>query len=414
MSSTESSQPHAHSNSKCPATGATGVSPHAFIPPQEGDSRAPCPAMNSMANHGYLPRDGKEINADIIVKALMKCFRLSKPLAWFLTHGALTLLNQGSGNFQLSDLARHNHIEHNASLYHPDAAEREEYAPIHGDPELLKLVFEDSEDGVIMTPEDIAKVRVRRELTSNPPLDFIHAELARGEIAIVLNMFNNPDPELHKTKNVPFLRRTTLGKIWKVLSRKKDDPATTPLDGAPIERMRYWFEHERLPEGWTPYHTTTLTQTVITVSRIRDRMHLLERENKKKEKAAAKTKEVSTSAPAATSVPEDVPAPSTLVAENQKEPVPVSEESSSDSELDDANTLPVPPLMHTRENSAYSATDSEFSAGIHTPQASEFAQPAAVSKDGYPFELQLPEIVEHVDQKTVDVTHHDIPIVAAA
>jgi hypothetical protein len=32
-----------------------------FEPAKEGDSRSPCPALNAMANHGILPRDGKNI-----------------------------------------------------------------------------------------------------------------------------------------------------------------------------------------------------------------------------------------------------------------------------------------------------------------------------------------------------------------
>jgi hypothetical protein len=32
-----------------------------FQPAKEGDSRSPCPALNAMANHGILPRDGKNI-----------------------------------------------------------------------------------------------------------------------------------------------------------------------------------------------------------------------------------------------------------------------------------------------------------------------------------------------------------------
>ncbi|KAI0699474.1 hypothetical protein BC835DRAFT_1331545 [Cytidiella melzeri] len=389
MSSSSSTSVHTHDEEKCPVTGASGANPHSFRPPQDGDSRAPCPAMNSMANHGYLPRDGKEINADIIVKALMECFRLSKPLAWFLTHGALTLLHQGSGNFQLSDLARHNHIEHNASLYHPDAGPREEYAPIHGDPELLDLVFKDSEGGVVMTPEDVARVRVRRELTSNPPLDFIHAELARGEISIVLNMFNNPDPELHASKGVPLMRQTALGKVWGALLRKKRDPQTTPLDGAPIDRMRYWFEHERLPEGWKPYHKTTLTQTIVTVSRMRSKMHALERENKKK----AKSKPIS--------VPVSAP-PVVVEKVEERKSLSVLDEACSESEGEDRNTLTVPPLIHTRDGSATSATSSTFSDALHTPQASEFVSPAA-PKDVHPHELYLPEIVEHSTQKITDI-----------
>lgn len=380
---------HTHEGGRCPVTGASGVNPHTFCPPQEGDSRAPCPAMNTMANHGYLPRDGKMIDADTIVAALMECYRLSKPLASFLTRGALTLLNQGSAPFQLSDLARHNHVEHNASLYHPDAAPREEYAPLHGDPQLLDLVFKDSASGVVMTPEDIARVRVRRELTSNPPLDFIHAELARGEISIVLNMFNNPDPEFHDAKGVPFARRSTLSKIWRALLRRKDDAKTTPLDGVPIERMRYWFEHERLPEDWKPYHVTTLRQTILMANRIRSEMHRLAAQNKKQAKVDATTQKA-----AIANV-----SPST--AETKGKVDATSSSSISDSGADDANTLTVPPLFHSRDSTMSSATSSTFGDVLHTPQSSEFMPasiiPSAPSKDVHLIEVRLPEILEHTE-----------------
>ena len=31
---------------------------HAFIPPGPSDLRGPCPALNAMANHGYIARNG--------------------------------------------------------------------------------------------------------------------------------------------------------------------------------------------------------------------------------------------------------------------------------------------------------------------------------------------------------------------
>ena len=31
---------------------------HPYVPANPGDSRSPCPALNALANHGYLPRDG--------------------------------------------------------------------------------------------------------------------------------------------------------------------------------------------------------------------------------------------------------------------------------------------------------------------------------------------------------------------
>jgi hypothetical protein len=31
---------------------------HAFNPPGAGDKRGPCPGLNALANHGYLPHNG--------------------------------------------------------------------------------------------------------------------------------------------------------------------------------------------------------------------------------------------------------------------------------------------------------------------------------------------------------------------
>jgi len=41
---------HEHKGKTCPVTGQS----HEFCPPQQGDSRSPCPALNAMANHGYM------------------------------------------------------------------------------------------------------------------------------------------------------------------------------------------------------------------------------------------------------------------------------------------------------------------------------------------------------------------------
>jgi hypothetical protein len=43
-----------------------------FMPPLDSDIRSPCPGLNSLANHGYLPRDGKNIHATDIVTAMDK------------------------------------------------------------------------------------------------------------------------------------------------------------------------------------------------------------------------------------------------------------------------------------------------------------------------------------------------------
>lgn len=39
-------------------------------PPGPGDLRSPCPGLNSLANHGFLPHDGKGMTIPVLVKGL--------------------------------------------------------------------------------------------------------------------------------------------------------------------------------------------------------------------------------------------------------------------------------------------------------------------------------------------------------
>ena len=38
--------------------------------PGPGDIRSPCPGLNTLANHGYLPRDGRNVHVTDIVTAM--------------------------------------------------------------------------------------------------------------------------------------------------------------------------------------------------------------------------------------------------------------------------------------------------------------------------------------------------------
>jgi len=79
----------------------------------------------------------------------------------------------------LKDLARHGCVEHNASLAHGDAIAGKEYAPTLVDESALRELFADSEDGVGLTAEDIAKARVRRENAYPQLLDKLHATIGK-------------------------------------------------------------------------------------------------------------------------------------------------------------------------------------------------------------------------------------------
>jgi hypothetical protein len=45
-------------------------SEYKYEPPGPNDSRSPCPALNALANHGYISRDGKNIPPDILQRVL--------------------------------------------------------------------------------------------------------------------------------------------------------------------------------------------------------------------------------------------------------------------------------------------------------------------------------------------------------
>ncbi|CAF3956294.1 unnamed protein product [Adineta steineri] len=45
-------------------------SQHKYEAPKPTDSRAPCPGLNTLANHGYISRDGKNIRPEDLQRAL--------------------------------------------------------------------------------------------------------------------------------------------------------------------------------------------------------------------------------------------------------------------------------------------------------------------------------------------------------
>jgi hypothetical protein len=224
---------------------------HEWRPPQirivDGvkikDLRSPCPALNTLANHGYLPRHGHDIKPHQFIKAIQEGYNISYPLAAFLTWGSFTLLQQWR-KVSLKDLARHGCVEHDASLVHDDVVEGQEYAPIAVDDEFMRLFIEDSEDGAGLTAEDIAKARFRRESACAQPLDSVHAEIARGEMGIVLGLFG-----------------------VEVGDRREE---------IPIQWLTEWWTYERIPSGWQkPRKPVGLIQTIIRGRAIARHMNAL-------------------------------------------------------------------------------------------------------------------------------------------
>lgn len=174
---------------------------HVYRPPIKpcpgvtGDVRSPCPALNTLANHGFLPRSGRNIRPHTFIHGLQAGYNISYPLAAFLTWGSFMLLGQWN-KVSLGDLARHGCVEHDGSLGHRDAPPDAEYAPSSWDAEYVQRLLDHSADGAGLRLRDIALARVKREAEYPAPMDALHAEIARGEMGMVLALFGRWVPKL--------------------------------------------------------------------------------------------------------------------------------------------------------------------------------------------------------------------------
>jgi len=195
-------------------------------------------------------RDGKNLSVIDLTFGLMAGYNLSFALAFFLSIGGFLLLKR-IRNVSLFEIGKHGAVEHDASLVHDDTRPGEKYAPIEIHKGLVKQLIDDAKTGneegegpeagdrrTLMDASDVARARVRRE-KSSPALDGLHAEIARGEMGIILGVW-----ETKAGNNV----------------------------GVPVEWIREWIGHERLPSGWKATHVQGLLDVVKRAKAIRSSM----------------------------------------------------------------------------------------------------------------------------------------------
>lgn len=87
--------------------------------------RSPCPAINALANHGFIPRSGKGISKEMMVKALTnpETIHLDPRTAAVFTAGAIAANpDHHAHTFNLDHVNKHNFIEHDVSLSRGDSA----------------------------------------------------------------------------------------------------------------------------------------------------------------------------------------------------------------------------------------------------------------------------------------------------
>ncbi|KAI0537565.1 Chloroperoxidase [Xylaria digitata] len=93
-----------------------------FKPEEPTDTRGVCPMLNALSNHGFLPRNGRNINENQTVNALNEALNLDRDFGRFLfTAGRLSNPKPNATTFDLDHLDRHDLFEHDGSLSRQDA-----------------------------------------------------------------------------------------------------------------------------------------------------------------------------------------------------------------------------------------------------------------------------------------------------
>ena len=107
------------------------ITGHEFIPPDNPvKERSPCPGLNTLANHGFISRDGHNVSIAQVIQAAEEVFGITKDLAIeaidVRKEKGFTPTPVDGGQdevFDLADLYEENKVDHDASFFRQDPSE---------------------------------------------------------------------------------------------------------------------------------------------------------------------------------------------------------------------------------------------------------------------------------------------------
>ncbi|KAJ7491870.1 Chloroperoxidase [Mycena galericulata] len=206
--------------------GAGGKWPE-FIPPKAGDKRSPCPALNALANHGILPRDGQNIKFADLDHHVRDTYNFAPTFPTFTALFVAQYLNRdyNTDTCDLAEIGLHNAgIEHDASLLRQDvkfdADQGTPYLPFI-DELLASASGKDADGNPLLTVADLSRYSAKRRAearATNPDfvLDKQHKMFASSNCATLATLFGGRVADL-----TPFLREERFPDGWESRVRSR-------------------------------------------------------------------------------------------------------------------------------------------------------------------------------------------------
>jgi len=185
--------------------------------------RSPCPGLNSLANHGFINRDGKKLTIPALIKGFKDGLNVGADFTTAIgLMGLQSAPNPLSSTFDLDNLDQHNFpIEHDGSLSRRDAYFGDDHTFNQDTFNQVLAYYEGMEETSIPVASKARYNRIETARSEDP--EFIYGVrqlvLSTGETALYLSTMGDP---------------------------------TTGV--APVKYVKSLFEKERLPYelGWTP------------------------------------------------------------------------------------------------------------------------------------------------------------------
>ncbi|KAI1337158.1 Cloroperoxidase [Xylariaceae sp. FL0016] len=207
-----------------------GVVTKPYLKAGRTDSRSPCPLLNTLANHGYLPHNGRGITVENIGDAVLAATHWSSDFGTIPATNAFAGLNKTV--IDLEDLDTPAGTEHPASLTRLDSPADSNDLNMWR----LNALLGDSKTSYLNVAS-LAKSRNRVDGLS-PALTAAQESTSQAEAALLLTLMMDG--------GVPAAADAT--------------EAFIAGSKAPKNRVRAWLKDERFPiaEGWKP--STRLVQ----------------------------------------------------------------------------------------------------------------------------------------------------------
>ncbi|KFY06498.1 hypothetical protein V492_08000 [Pseudogymnoascus sp. VKM F-4246] len=208
-----------------------------WAPAGPDDFRGPCPMMNTLANHGFLPHDGRNITKANAVHALSAGLNFDPALASLMWDQAIIANPEPNATyFTLDNLNRHNVLEHDASMSRVDDFFGNNHA-------FDQETFDETRvfwTGPVLDANMLANGKLARQLASkskNPEYTFTASteQFSLGEVGAPIIVFGD-------------------------------------LESATVEKnlIDYFFQNERLPVklGWTKKEDPVTLEDITRITGI--------------------------------------------------------------------------------------------------------------------------------------------------